>query len=160
MVLGLAVGVPLGWGLFTFVYAQGASYLSTDPRACVNCHVMQPQYDSWQQSSHHTSAGCVDCHLPASGLEKWIAKGVNGWNHSKAFTTQAYPEPIAITPKNADILQANCLRCHGALVHDLVAAARTDAEAVRCVHCHFDVGHGPRARLGPPLRDHERAAER
>ena len=33
-------------------------------------------------------ATCVDCHLPAAGLAKWWAKGMNGWNHSKAFTLQ------------------------------------------------------------------------
>ena len=34
------LGVPAGIGGFTFVYAKGFSYLSTDPRACVNCHIM------------------------------------------------------------------------------------------------------------------------
>jgi hypothetical protein len=31
--------IPAGIGAFTFVRAAGLSYLSTDPRACVNCHV-------------------------------------------------------------------------------------------------------------------------
>lgn len=144
----LAVGVPLGLGLFTFTYAEGASYLSTDPRACVNCHIMRPQYDGWQKASHHTTASCVDCHLPASGLSKWVAKAVNGFNHSKAFTLQDFPEPIRITPRNAAILQENCLRCHGDLVHELVAGATTDRRAIQCTHCHATVGHGPRAGLG------------
>lgn len=145
---GLLLGTAAGVGAYTFVYAEGASYLSTDPRACVNCHVMQPQYDAWQKASHHTVAGCVDCHLPAEGLAKYVAKAKNGWNHSKAFTLQDFPEPIQITPGNAEILQENCLRCHGDLVHDLVAGATTDARAIQCVHCHRTVGHGPRAGLG------------
>lgn len=144
----LAIGVPLGLGLFTFTYAEGASYLSTDPRACVNCHIMRPQYDAWQKASHHTTASCVDCHLPASGVSKWVAKAVNGFNHSKAFTFQDFPEPIQITTRNAAILQENCLRCHGDLVHDLVAGATTDRRAIQCTHCHATVGHGPRAGLG------------
>ena len=36
------LGIPVGVGAFTFVYAKGFSYLSPDPRACVNCHVMNP----------------------------------------------------------------------------------------------------------------------
>jgi hypothetical protein len=28
-------GIPAGGGAFTFVYAKGSSYLSTDARACV-----------------------------------------------------------------------------------------------------------------------------
>ena len=34
-------------GAFTFVYAKGLSYLTPDPRACLNCHVMYSQYDGW-----------------------------------------------------------------------------------------------------------------
>lgn len=46
--VGLAtlIGFFLGISAYTFVYAEGASYLSTDPRACANCHIMWPQYDS------------------------------------------------------------------------------------------------------------------
>jgi cytochrome c nitrite reductase small subunit len=154
--IAAAVGVPLGLGLFTFVYAEGASYLSTDPRACANCHIMWPQFDSWQMASHHTVAGCTDCHLPASGVEKYLAKAVNGFNHSRAFTFQDFHEPIRITPMNAEILQANCLRCHEDLVHEQVAGATTDRDAIRCVHCHAGVGHGERAGLGGADRGVER----
>ena len=150
--LAVLIGVALGIGTFTFVYAEGASYLSTDPKACVNCHIMRAEYDAWQKSSHHGNATCVDCHLPAAGLAKWWAKGMNGWNHSKAFTLQDFPEPIQITPRNARILQENCLRCHGDLVHDLVAGATRESDELRCVHCHDTVGHGPRAGLGGPDR--------
>ncbi len=152
LALAVLLGIPLGLGAFTFIYAEGASYLSTDPKACVNCHIMEPQYAAWQKASHHTIATCVDCHLPATGMAKWMAKGLNGWNHSRAFTMQDFPEPIRITPRNADILQDNCLRCHGDLVHDLVAGATTDRQAIRCTHCHATVGHGPRAGLGGPDR--------
>ncbi|MBL8862164.1 MAG: cytochrome c nitrite reductase small subunit [Planctomycetes bacterium] len=142
------IGSALGVGGFTFHYAEGASYLSTDPRACVNCHIMQPQYDSWQKASHHTVAACVDCHLPPSGLAKWIAKAENGWNHSKGFTLQDFAEPIRIKGANPAILQENCLRCHADLLHDQVAGATTDRDAIQCIHCHRDVGHGPTAGLG------------
>jgi cytochrome c nitrite reductase small subunit len=155
-VLAVLLGAALGIGGFTFVYAHGASYLSSDPRACVNCHIMRPEYDAWRKASHHGNATCVDCHLPASGLSKWWAKGLNGWNHSKAFTLQDFPEPIRITERNARILQANCLRCHEDLVHDLVAGAPRPSDELRCVHCHESVGHGPMAGLGGPDRGEAR----
>ena len=60
IVLAVLVGLLLGTGAFTFKYAEGLSYFSTDPKACVNCHIMTPQYDSWQKSSHHAVATCVD----------------------------------------------------------------------------------------------------
>ena len=136
------VGTLTGVGTFTFDYGEGLSYFSTDPAACANCHIMQPQYDSWLRASHHAAAGCVDCHLPPSGLPKYIAKADNGWRHSWAFTFLDFHEPIQINRRNSEILQDNCLRCHGPLVHDLVSGATTDADAVSCVHCHADVGHG------------------
>ena len=106
------VGIPVGVGLFTFRYAEGLSYFSSDPKACVNCHIMRDEYDSWAKSGHHHVAVCIDCHLPHSFIPKMIAKSRNGWNHSSAFTLQNFHEPIMIGPTNAAILQENCLRCH------------------------------------------------
>ena len=139
------VGVLGGLGLFTFDYGEGLSYFSSDPRACANCHIMREQYGSWQHASHHGNATCVQCHLPHATVPKLWAKALNGFNHSKAFTLQDFPEPIRIGPRNAAILQENCLACHGELVSELVhGSASTDADAVQCVHCHRGVGHGAR----------------
>ena len=150
--LGVAIAVLLGamvgLGSFTFLYGEGISYFSTDPRACMNCHIMRPQYESWSKSSHHAAAKCVDCHLPHGFIPKYIAKADNGYRHSKAFTLQDFHEPIQITPRNSRILQNNCVTCHGDLVHPLVAGSSTAKHAISCVHCHADVGHGPRAGLG------------
>ena len=142
--LAILLGVCLGVGLFTFRYAEGLSYFSTDPRACANCHIMNDEYASWQKGPHHGAARCVDCHLPHEGLSKLIAKGENGYHHSKGFTLQDFHEPILIKSKNSGILQENCLRCHGEFVHEIVAGSTTDRDAVRCVHCHRGVGHGAR----------------
>ncbi len=139
----LALGVLLGLGAFTFIYAEGLSYFGTKPEACANCHIMNAQYDSWIKSSHHIVATCADCHLPQDTLHKFYAKGVNGYHHSKGFTFQDFHEPIMIKPHNSQILQDACLRCHGELVHQIVAGSTTDKDAVRCVHCHASVGHGP-----------------
>ena len=145
LLISVLLGSVLGLGLFTFSYGEGLSYFSTDPRACVNCHIMNEQYDSWQKAGHHQSAKCVDCHLPHDFVGKYIAKADNGWRHSKAFTLQNFHEPIQITPRNADILQANCIRCHGQFVHELVTGSRLPTrDSVQCVHCHRGVGHGVR----------------
>lgn len=140
-VVGALSGVVFGIGLFTFDYGEGLSYFSTDPLACVNCHVMQDAYDAWTKASHHTAAKCVDCHLPHDGIEKWIAKADNGYRHSKAFTFMDFHEPLQITPRNARILQDNCLRCHGDFVHEMISAGPIELSGA-CVHCHVDVGHG------------------
>jgi cytochrome c nitrite reductase small subunit len=152
IVLAVLFGLLVGVGSFTFLYGEGLSYFSTDPRACMNCHIMRPQYDSWQKSSHHTAAKCVDCHLPHDFVGKYIAKGDNGYRHSWAFTFQDFHEPIQITPRNARILQNNCVACHKDFVHSVLgsvtAGTSAGAETTSCVHCHADVGHGPRTGLG------------
>jgi cytochrome c nitrite reductase small subunit len=142
MLLGIATlaGVLLGLGLYTFTYAEGASYLSTNPAACANCHIMDEQYASWTASSHSAVAGCIDCHLPHPTIPKWISKAENGWFHSVAFTLQNYPEPIRIKPRNHRIVQRNCVSCHTSMVHQMLPAT-VGGEAVQCMACHYDVGH-------------------
>jgi cytochrome c nitrite reductase small subunit len=138
----LLLGIPVGVGAFTFVYAKGFSYLSTDPRACVNCHVMTEQYEGWLKSGHRHVATCVECHLPHAGLAKWMAKADHGFRHSAAFTLQNFKEPIEITARDRRMVQENCVRCHVGLVHDLLATAGPAHRAIDCLHCHAGAGHG------------------
>lgn len=147
-VVAVLLGLLLGIGGFTFLYAEGLSYMSDDPKVCVNCHIMQPQYDSWQKASHHTVATCVDCHLPHGFIGKYLAKAENGYHHSVAFTLQNFHEPIMIKAKSGRILQDNCLHCHAGLVHEQIARAADGTGEVRCVHCHRAVGHGETTGLG------------
>jgi cytochrome c nitrite reductase small subunit len=142
--LAVLLGVAVGTGAFTFRYAAGLSYFSTDPRACKNCHIMNEQYASWTKAPHHAAAKCIDCHLPHDFVGKYVAKAENGYHHSKGFTLQDFHEPILIKERNAQILQENCLHCHEDFVHDIVRGSTTAADAVRCVHCHRSVGHGAR----------------
>lgn len=170
--LAAALGVSVGVGAYTFSYAKGLSYFGTDPRACVNCHIMEPEFAGWQKSSHHAVARCIDCHLPESFVPKYLAKAENGYRHGKLFTTQTFEEPITVKPAGLEILQANCQRCHAQLVHGLLGMDETGSGAdsdpasqlgvfrgrspseggVQCVHCHWTVGHGERAGLGGPAR--------
>jgi cytochrome c nitrite reductase small subunit len=136
------VGPVLGLGLFTFWYAQGGSYFSSDPKACVNCHIMRDEYDSWQKASHHAHAKCIDCHLPHDFVGKYVAKAENGFWHSKGFTLQDFPEPIRIKAKNSRILQENCIKCHERIVNDLLDNGAFADGSNNCVRCHAAVGHG------------------
>jgi cytochrome c nitrite reductase small subunit len=137
------LGFAAGAGGYVFVYARGASYLSDDPAACNNCHVMNEHYDGWLKSSHRAAATCNDCHTPHAAIPKYLAKAENGFHHSKAFTLQDFREPIRIREKNARVLEQNCLRCHAEMVSELVEHRPDRQKPPDCVRCHADVGHGP-----------------
>ena len=51
-------GTILGLGFVILRLSNAASYLGDDPRTCINCHVMTPQYITWQHSSHREVATC------------------------------------------------------------------------------------------------------
>jgi cytochrome c nitrite reductase small subunit len=154
--LAVSLGAAFGIGAFTFRYAEGFSYLSTEPRACVNCHIMRPQYDGWQKASHHAVAVCVDCHLPHEFLPKYVAKLENGWRHSKEFTAGTFAEPIFVKPRGREILEQNCVRCHDRIVAEMDVASADPERRISCVRCHASVGHGDAARLGGRLRPEEK----
>jgi len=159
---GALAGTAVGLGAFTFVYAKGASYLSTDPAVCANCHIMEEHFGAWQRSSHRAVAGCADCHMPHDFVGKYLAKASNGFWHSLAFTTGTFPDPLQIKPHNRAITEQACRDCHGAIVaaidpldghgrssagsrssarpqiHDGAAGSR-DRET--CIRCHLYVGH-------------------
>lgn len=141
IIIGVAVGVACGIGAFTFIYAKGASYLTNDPKACANCHVMQDHYDAWMKSSHRAVAVCNDCHAPHNLLGKYWVKADNGFWHSFAFTTGQFPDPIRIKERNRRVTEKACLYCHQAIVEDIAAHSQIAGQKVSCVRCHVDVGH-------------------
>lgn len=134
-----AVGILAGLGSFTFIYAKGASYMTNDPAACANCHIMGGHYDAWRKSSHHAVAVCNDCHAPHDFLGKYMTKAENGFWHSWAFTTGWFHEPIQIRAKNRAVTQQACLYCHGDIVQSMHPGG--GPENVACIHCHDSVGH-------------------
>jgi cytochrome c nitrite reductase small subunit len=142
-IVAAVAGLLIGLAGYTFHYAEGGSYFSEDPKACVNCHVMQDQYDGWQKASHHAVATCNDCHIPHDFVGKYSVKAENGIRHSKGFTFQDFHEPIRIKPRNSKVLQANCMHCHADVVHDIATLGSAGDESNNCVRCHATVGHGP-----------------
>jgi cytochrome c nitrite reductase small subunit len=134
------LGALAGAGGFTFREGEGLAYLGNESKTCANCHVMRDHYDGWQKASHHAHATCNDCHVPHAVIPKYLTKGENGFEHSKAFTLQDFHEPIMIKPKSARIVQANCVRCHAGITSEMLGRAGDEAA---CARCHARVGHGP-----------------
>lgn len=138
----IIVGMATGVGVFTFGYARGASYMTNDPAACANCHVMREQYEGWQHSSHRSVAVCNDCHTPPGLVPRYVTKAINGLNHSVAFTSGRFHEPIGITERNREVAERACRKCHDRVV-DAIDHGRVSGQtrALECIRCHDSVGH-------------------
>jgi cytochrome c nitrite reductase small subunit len=132
------IGVAIGLGAYTFAYARGYSYLSDDPTACTNCHVMQEYYEAWQKSAHHAVAKCNDCHAPHNLASKYVTKAENGFSHSLRFTTGFFPDNIMIRERDANVTEGACRYCHGEITSAIIGA---QDRGMSCIKCHFDVGH-------------------
>ena len=145
VIVAALFGLAAGVGGYTFVYARGSSYLTDDPAACANCHVMREYYVAWQRSSHRSVAVCNDCHTPHDLVGKYTTKARNGFWHSFYFTTGNFPDPLRITQGNHEIVEAACRYCHEPIVESIDWSAHAqdapDEERLRCTRCHRYVGH-------------------
>ena len=145
------LGAALGLGSYTFAYARGWAYLTDDPRACANCHVMNEQYDGWIKSSHRSVAVCNDCHVPHSFVAKYCDEG-----HATASGTRTtsrrgtFPEPIRALPASRAIAEVNCRRCHEPVVEAMGTPAHAGSRDISCIRCHGSVGHMELAATNVP----------
>ncbi len=144
----MAVASFVGLGLYIIRLSNAASYLSDDPQACVNCHLMTPQYITWNHSSHREVAHCNDCHVPHNNVfNKYYFKAKDGLYHASIFTLRAEPQVIKAKEPSVEVIQDNCIRCHQNQVTDAKMAGfvedhyekRTDRT---CWECHREVPHG------------------
>ena len=139
LLVAAVVGVAVAIGGYTFVYARGYSYMTNDPQACANCHIMQNHYSAWMKSSHRAVAVCNDCHTPPGLVPKYLVKAENGFRHSLAFTTGRFPEPLRITPADREVTEKACRKCHEEIV--LAIEGHDEQGKTQCVKCHRTVGH-------------------
>jgi cytochrome c nitrite reductase small subunit len=149
LILAVLAGVVIGIGGYTFIYAKGYSYLSDNPSACTNCHVMRGQYDGWVKSSHRNAATCNDCHTPHNFAGKYAVKARNGFFHSLYFTTGWFPDDIQITASSQRVTEQACRHCHS----EITTAIDThrDGAGISCIRCHSSVGHSESTAMLHPL---------
>ena len=148
--------VAMVMGLFTYVVSESRmfSYLSDDPKVCINCHTMNTHYATWQHSSHREKANCVDCHLPRGAFfDKMIAKSRDGFNHSVSMTLGSYGSNLEATADAAERIQDNCIYCHKEAVSQMLENANLyrpnggEAKDRPCWDCHREVPHGTTRNL-------------
>ena len=132
-------GVAFGLALVVAHISRAASYMSDKPEACLNCHVMNNAYATWQHGSHRIAADCADCHLPHQNpIAEKAFQARDGLRHSYVFTFRLEPQTLQLSEGAKPVVQENCLRCHGNQFLMVRLAAVTER---RCWDCHDGV-HG------------------
>ena len=106
---------------------------------------MRDHYSAWLTSSHRSVATCNDCHTPKGFVAKYLAKAQHGFNHSVAFTTNRFDEPIEIKAKDLEVTEQQCRGCHGDITESIEGHAPQgeplNGGKTSCVRCHGAVGH-------------------
>ena len=121
----LLAGIIFGLGAYLVYVSTAYSYLSDDPKVCVNCHVMGPYYATWQHSSHKMVATCNDCHVPHNNiLNKYFFKAKDGLRHSYIFTMRKEPQAMQAIAASQEVIYDNCVRCHSQLNQEFVKTGK------------------------------------
>ncbi|MCF6364596.1 MAG: cytochrome c nitrite reductase small subunit [Bacteroidales bacterium] len=148
MPVAILLGAFIGLSIYLFKVSNATSYLSDAPETCINCHVMVPEYASWNHSSHREHANCNDCHVPHDNMiHKYYFKAGDGIRHATMFTLRKEPEVIKIKEAGIEVVQNNCKRCHG-FVNENISANNWNIKDVHsgngklCWDCHREVPHG------------------
>lgn len=142
------MGIFVGLFLLVFRISMAHSYLSDEPKTCINCHVMYPHYASWDKGSHGNVATCVDCHMPQDNFfRKYYFKASDGFRHSLYFTMRWEPQVIQIKSAGINVVQENCIRCHIDLVDmtslvTVTGKMAANNEGKLCWDCHQETPHG------------------
>lgn len=144
----LVFAIFTGLALFSFYLSRAPSYLTDNPEACVNCHIMAPQYATWSHSSHREKTNCNDCHVPHNNMiNKYYFKAKDGLRHATIFTLRKEPQVIFIKKVGQEVVHNNCIRCHSDLLTDTkLNAYNTETHRFRmerrCWDCHRETPHG------------------
>lgn len=142
---GLGAAIVLALGLVVMALAME---MSSTPRFCGSCHIMEPYYQSWVTSSHD-EVRCVDCHIPP-GVTAEFRKKYEALSMVIRYFTGTYS-----TNPWTEIEDASCLRCHERrllVAQELYQGILFDhaphltqmrrGKKLRCTSCHSQIVQG------------------
>ncbi len=150
MILYPTLALLGAWLFLMVIMAGAAAWYTSRPEFCNSCHIMEPYYKSWQQSSHKEVA-CIECHFPPGVGGKIRGKVLGLVQLLKYVTASAGTRP------SAEIPDASCLRsgCH----ETRLLSGRVDfhgipfdhtphlqdmrrGKTLRCTSCHSQIVQG------------------
>ncbi|MHB1125400.1 MAG: NapC/NirT family cytochrome c [Bacillota bacterium] len=126
----------------------GTNKKITDSSYCASCHMMKPEFYTWEASSHN-QVQCIRCHVEPEVNKKYNYRFfmVKEWY---ASITGDYGLVIQATSKIPD---ATCIECHNMEKRtvtpsgDLIIPHSKHAQkGINCTSCHTGFAHGNIAR--------------
>ncbi len=143
-------GFVLFIGLIGIIAMGGMGEYSMQPEFCQSCHIMQPYYDAWHQSTHgQKKVACVDCHFEP-GIKNTLYGKFQASSQAVKYITQTYG-----SKPHAEIRDVSCLRegCHEKRLLEGKVNWTIKDERGQEVTIHFDhTPHLTMERRGKQLR--------
>jgi len=149
-VLVRATALAGAFFLFAALLTAGAGWYTSRPDFCRSCHIMEPYYVSWQESTHH-DVSCIKCHFPPGVGEKVRGKLLGLVQLAKYVTASEGPRPVAEIP-DASCLRSGChdtrtlsgrVEFHGMLFdHKPHMEKLRRGKKLRCTSCHSQIVQG------------------
>jgi len=146
--VNILIAFFVGIFVYTLYVSNAVSYLSDDPKTCVNCHVMRSEFATWQHSSHREVAVCNDCHVPHNNVfNKYFFKAKDGLRHATMFTFRMEPQVIKMHEAGQAVVQKNCQNCHQRINEEVgllkvTLEDKMHGDGKLCWDCHREVPHG------------------
>ena len=105
--------IPTKWGWFLIALvlfvggSAGFAEYSMQPDFCRSCHIMEPYYQAWHNSTHKGVA-CTKCHFEP-GLDKTLYGKFQASSQAAKYITNTYG-----SKPHAEIRDSSCMRegCH------------------------------------------------
>ena len=134
--------------LFFVIAAAAFVRVSESPRFCLSCHIMEPYYKSWAESSHR-DVNCLECHYPPT-VSGRVESKFRAISQVVQYFTGSYGTRLW-----AEIDDAACLRegCHEkrllegraefkegvAFDHAVHLGEMRREKRLRCTSCHSQI---------------------
>lgn len=106
---------------------------------CERCHVMQEQVDTYRHSPHQQAANCGGCHDPHGLVSGSAYAAYTGTRDVYRVVSSTIPAEIRATDMSKQVIQNNCLRCHGDIMKEIGDTSQDGGK--HCFHCHREIVH-------------------
>jgi nitrate/TMAO reductase-like tetraheme cytochrome c subunit len=143
------VAVIAALALVALLCTAGAGWYTSRPGFCRSCHIMEPYYVSWEESSHK-DVTCIKCHFPPGVGEKVRGKMLGLVQLATYVTSSQGPRPAAEIP-DASCLRSGChenrllsgrIDFHGTSFDHRPHLEPRRGKQLRCTSCHSQIVQG------------------